>query len=134
MSRYQTEQRQKLLEVFKNSEHKSFSASDILKKCGNDDISISAIYRNLKIMESEGLICKVVDNKKSEALYHYVNPNSCVGIIHLKCEDCENTYHVNKHISNMIFELAKEDLRFTISDTSAFLYGKCDNCSQINTK
>ncbi len=131
MSKYQTEQRQKLLDLFKNSGHQSFSASDILNKFGNDDISISAIYRNLKTMENEGLICKVVDNKRPESLYHYINPKSCLGVIHLKCENCENTYHLNRHISDMIMNMAKDDLKFTVSNTSAFLYGKCDNCSQI---
>ncbi len=131
MSKYQTEQRQKILEAFKNNEHNSFSAQDILKKCGNDDISISAIYRNLKIMEEEGLICKVVDNKKSEALYHYVKPDVCFGVIHLKCETCEKTYHLNKHISNMLINIAKDELDFNVSESSAFLFGKCDNCSQI---
>ncbi len=133
MSKYQTEQRQKLLEVFKGSDNQSFSASDIIKKCENDDISVSAIYRNLKSMENDGLICKVMDNKRSEALYHYVNPDNCVGVIHLKCENCENTYHINKHISNMIMNLAKEDFKFSINSKTAFLYGICDNCSQIET-
>ncbi len=131
MSKYQTEQRGKLLELFKTSEHQSFSASDIFKKYANDDISISAIYRNLKTMENDGLICKIVDNKRGEALYHYVNPDKCLGVIHLKCEECENTYHLNKHISTMIMNIAKDDLKFSISNSSAFLYGKCDKCSQI---
>ncbi len=132
MSKYQTEQRQKLLDIFKNSTHQSFSAADILKICGGDDISISAIYRNLKIMEGEGLICKVIDNKRPEAFYHYVNPHSCVGVIHLKCESCENTYHLNKHVSTMIINIAKDEMGFSISNTAPFLYGKCENCSQIN--
>ncbi len=132
MSKYNTEQRQKMLELFKNSEHQSFSAGDILEKCGNDDISISAIYRNLKTMENEGLICKVIDNKRPEALYHYVNPQICHGIIHLKCENCQNTYHLNRHISAMLINLAEDEFKFSVNGSAAFLYGKCDNCSQIS--
>ncbi len=132
MSKYNTEQRQKLLQHFKNSGHQLFSAADLLKMFGSENISISAIYRNLKTMENEGLISRVIDNKRTEAMYQYVNPNSCVGIIHLKCENCENTYHINKHISNMIMGMAKDELNFTVSATSAFLYGKCENCSQIS--
>ncbi len=131
MNKYNTEQRQKLLEFFVNSEHQSFSAADILEKCSNYDISLSAIYRNLKLMEDEGIICKVVDNKKSEALYHYIKPLSCVGVIHLRCECCKNTYHINKHISNLIFNIAKDELNFSINSTTAFLQGKCESCSQI---
>ncbi len=132
MSKYQTEQRQKLLNFFKNSEQESFSVSDIQKNFDYEDISVSAIYRNLKTMENEGLICKVIDGKKAEALYHYVNPDICLGVIHLKCDSCDKTFHLNKHISSMVINYAKDELKFSINGLSAFLYGKCDNCSQNN--
>ncbi len=134
MSKYQTEQRQKLFELFKNSNHQSYSAFDILKKFDDDTISISAIYRNLKEMEKEGIICKLTEKGRSEAVYHYINPDSCVGIIHLKCENCESIYHLNRHISHMLLGMAKDDYNFSINNSGAFLYGKCENCSQIITK
>ncbi len=132
--KYQTEQRQKLLNLFKNNHHHSFSATDILSEFKDEDISISAIYRNLKDMEKEGLICKIAEKGRSEAVYHYVDPDSCVGIIHLKCESCDNIYHLNKHISNMLIGIANDEHNFSINHSGAFLYGKCENCSQINTK
>ncbi len=134
MSRYKTEQRQKLLEIFKNNGHQYLSASDIQKKCSNEDISLSAIYRNLKSMEQDGLISKVIDGQKSEAHYHFVDPDCCVGSIHLKCESCDRVYHLNRHISNMIFGFAKDELNFSINNVAAFLQGKCENCSQIHNK
>ncbi len=130
MSKYQTEQRQILLELFKSSEHKSFSAVDIFNELKNDDISISAIYRNLKEMESDKLICKVNQKGRSETLYHYVNPKSCIGVIHFKCENCENTYHLNKHISSMISNIAKDEFNFSLNSSGTFLYGKCPKCAQ----
>ncbi len=134
MSKYQTEQRQKLLKLFKMSDHQTLSARDILDKFNNEEISISAIYRNLKEMEKEGHICKVVEKGRSEALYQYVHPHSCVGIIHLKCENCDNTYHINRHISHMIINLANDDFNFTIKDTSAVLYGLCNTCVEQGNK
>ncbi len=120
-----------LLRLFKSGGHRSLSAADIFKECENEDISLSAIYRNLKTMEDEGLICKVAGNRKSEAYYHYVNPHSCVGVVHLKCECCENVFHLNTHVSNFIFNFVQDEMGFTINNKSAFLLGKCGNCSQI---
>ncbi len=134
MSKYETEQRNMLLELFKNSDHQSLSANDILKHFTDEKISISAIYRNLKQMEHDGLICKVNTKGRSEALYHYVNPHSCVGIIHLICQNCENTYHVNRHVSAMIFNMASDEFNFSITSTGTFLYGLCNRCQTTNNK
>ncbi len=131
MSRYQTEQRNKLLDLFKNNGHQSFSAYDILDLFDNEEISLSAIYRNLKSMEKDGVICKVSDGKTTGTHYHYVNPHSCVGVIHLKCDSCDNTYHLDRNISALIFNYAKDENNFKINNASAFLYGKCEICSQI---
>ncbi len=131
MSKYRTEQREKLLALFKDSAHRSYSASDILNEFGEDVISISAIYRNLKKMEEDGLICKLAGKGRAEAAYHYVDPCECVGIVHLKCEHCDKTYHINRHISNMLIGMAKDDFNFSINHSGAFLYGKCEHCSQI---
>ncbi len=129
MSKYKTEQRQKLLELFKKSDHQTFSARDILSQFHSEEISISAIYRNLKEMEKQGLICKVNEKGRAEALYQYVHPQSCVGIIHLKCDNCGNTYHINRHVSNMVLNMASDELNFKINNSAAFLYGLCGNCS-----
>ncbi len=128
MNKYQTDQRQKLLQLFQNSGHDYFSALDIFNSLNSEDISMSAIYRNIKDMENEGVICKVNEKGRQEALYHYVNPESCLGVVHLKCEKCKNTYHLNRHISNMITCIAKDVFNFSLNNAGAFLYGVCDKC------
>ena len=132
MIKYQTEQRKILLDLFQQDNHKTYSAHDILLELPDAGISLSAIYRNLKALEKEGVICKSNDPKQTEARYHYISSQDCVGIIHLKCEVCDKTYHLNRHVSNMIFELAKDDINFSLNKSGAFLYGKCDNCLQID--
>ncbi len=134
MIKYATEQRKILLSLFEKNKHETFSANDILSEIPDAGISLSAIYRNLKAMENEGIICKSNDPKQSEAHYHYINPEGCVGIIHLKCEVCNKIYHLNSSISNMIFDFSKEEIGFSLNKSGAFLYGICNNCSQINSK
>ena len=132
MIKYQTEQRKILLSLFEKDNHKSYSVNEIVSAISDAGISPSAIYRNLKYLEKDGIICKINDPKQSEARYHYLSPHDCVGVIHLKCEVCDEIYHLNRHVSDMIFALAKDDVNFFLNKSGAFLYGKCGNCSQID--
>lgn len=130
MSKYQTEQRKKLLSLFQNSPHQSFSAQEICAHLIEDNISISAIYRNLSDMVEDGTLCKVSEKNRAATLYQYIDPIHCDGIIHFKCLTCDNTFHLKRAISQMVIALAEEDYSFKVNGSSAFLYGQCDNCSQ----
>ncbi len=131
MVKYQTEQRKILVDFFKESNHRALSAQDIHRELASTNISVSAIYRNLADMEKQNIVCRISEENRTGALYQYVDPNCCIGVIHLKCQSCQATFHLNKHISQMVIELARESHNFSINSFAAFLYGKCDNCSQI---
>ncbi len=133
MKHYQTEQRQKILRLFETSAHDAFSAYEIFEKLDSPDISMSSIYRNLKDMETRGILHKVIEKGRREALYQYVNPQTCEGIIHLKCKDCQNTYHLDDEISRTVTSKAQYDFGFSLSASAAFLYGQCKECSQSNS-
>ncbi len=130
MIKYQTEQRKILLDLLEESGHRTFCVNDIHRELAYTNISISAIYRNLAELEKQGLVCKVNDKKRNGAFYQYVDPNSCKGVIHLKCQECQATFHLNRHVSQMIIGLASDEHNFFVDNSSAVLYGKCDNCSQ----
>lgn len=130
MSKYQTEQRKKLISLFESNPHQSYSVQDIHAFLGEDDISISAIYRNISEMLKQGILIKIRDKNCSGTLYQYVNSVHCEGIIHFKCESCDNTFHLSKSISQMLVNLAEEDYSFILNSSSTFLYGECANCSQ----
>lgn len=131
MNKYKTEQRKLLISFFEKNIHRTFSAKDLAKALSDKDISISSIYRNLSEMEKEGLLCKSNEKNGSATLYQYLDPKQCLGIIHLKCQFCDATFHLSKHISSLLFAVAKEDFAFQINEPTALLYGKCDSCSQI---
>lgn len=131
MLKYKTGQRKQILAFFKKNVHKSFTAHDIRKALSRDSVSLSAIYRNLNDMEREGLVCKIKEESRLATLYQYNDPEECAGIIHLKCQSCDATFHLSRAISQMLSAFAKEDLAFEINNSNTFLYGKCKNCSQI---
>lgn len=94
------------------------------------DISKSAVYRNVAEMEKEGLLCRISEKNRQETLYQYVDPEHCCDIVHLKCETCNNTFHMNKHVSRLIFNMAMDDYNFKVNAKTALLYGECATCSQ----
>ncbi len=126
--KYQTEQRKRMLVLFENSNHHSLSAQEIAEMLKDENVSMSAIYRNLADMEKSGLICKVSEKNRAGALYQYVNPHSCRGIIHLKCESCDQTYHLDKCVSDMIFAMAENNFSFHLSSSMPILFGQCQKC------
>ncbi len=134
MKKYRTKQRDKLIEYFERDVHRSVSAQDIYRELNEEEqgelISLSAIYRNLAEMEKEQLLCKVSKNGETRALYQYVHPTGCCGVIHLKCEECEETLHLDKSVSQMIFSMAQNQFQFFLNGSSAYLYGKCSLCTQ----
>ncbi len=130
MSKYHTEQRRILINFFKDSNHRTLTAQEIHDELVENNISMSAIYRNLAELENQGLICKVAEKGCSSALYQYIDPDECVGVIHLKCMNCKATFHMNRHISQMVIGIADDDYNFRVKDTAAILYGECDTCSQ----
>ncbi len=130
MSKYKTEQRKKLITLFENSPHRTLSAQDIASSFDEQEVSISAIYRNLSEMVAEGLLCKVSGQNRSGSLYQYVDPEHCAGVVHFKCECCDATFHLDRNISQMIINIAKDHHGFSVNGSAAFLYGKCANCSQ----
>ncbi len=131
MSKYQTEQRKILIHFFENSKHGTFSAQDINDALAEHGIRMSAIYRNLSEKEKERMQCKVSEKNRPGSLYQYIDPLHCVGIIHLKCQSCETTLHLGRHVSNLVFGMAKDDFSFTMNASAAVLYGQCQQCSTL---
>ncbi len=131
ISQYSTDGRKRLLMFFKENIHGSFSARQIHKLLGNNEISISSIYRNLVSMERDGILCRVKSPTSREALYQYIDPENCVGIIHLICDRCSATQHLNRHLSDLITNMALDNFGFSVNKQKAVIYGLCSNCSQI---
>ncbi|MFI3243623.1 MAG: transcriptional repressor [Akkermansia sp.] len=126
--KYQTKQRKSILDLFELSGHRALSAQDVAASLGDDSISISSIYRNLAEMEKTGLLCRVSEKNRGAALYQYVNPQSCSGIIHLKCQDCQETYHLDCCVSDMVFAMAEKNFHFQVNHSTPFLLGLCERC------
>ncbi len=56
MAKYLTRQRKRLLEYLSEHTDEQMSARQIADALATDEISVSAVYRNLSALEEEGLL------------------------------------------------------------------------------
>ena len=119
---YMTEQRKKLFEFFKSHPDMTISARDLAAQLVAEEhakISVSAVYRNLAMLEREGLILRSPGKNNRENVYRYVSLGACEDKLHITCLKCGRTTHMTQKISD---KLLKDVLRGDKFD------GVCKDC------
>ncbi|MBR5507043.1 MAG: transcriptional repressor [Clostridia bacterium] len=126
---YNTKQRASLLNIFKESPQKCFSAKEIIRM---PDVNLgeATVYRTLSKFEKEGLIKKYIGTDSDGALYQYSENNSeCQHHFHLKCTDCGVLIHMDCHLMDSFKNHIKEEHKFSVDSGKTTLYGLCDKCT-----
>ena len=130
MSVYTTKQRTLLLELLRSHADETLSAEEIAKMLGSEGVSISAIYRNLAALESEGKLQRVNKGGSRRVYYRYKAADHCKEHIHLSCSKCGKTFHMNLPATNSLIDNVKKDSDFEIDRTETVLYGVCGSCKK----
>ena len=79
MAKYLTRQRKRLLEYLSEHTDEQISARQIAEDLAADQISISAVYRNISALEEEGLLKRSVREGTREVFYQYI----ALSLIHI---------------------------------------------------
>ena len=104
---YMTEQRKKLFEFFQSHPDMTISARDLAAQLVAEEhakISVSAVYRNLAMLEREGLI------------------------LHITCLKCGRTTHMTQKISDKLLRDVLRGDKFDIDLSKTTVYGVCKDC------
>ena len=72
MAKYLTRQRKRLLKYLSEHTDEQISARQIAEDLAADQISISAVYRNISALEEEGLLKRSVREGTREVFYQYI--------------------------------------------------------------
>ena len=131
---YKTEQRKVLIDFFEHNKDKVFSASEIVDALKKDDISLSAVYRNLKDLENDGKVKKLAKAQSRVVYYQYVDCASCKGHMHLSCTNCGNIVHLPEQESEVLEKTILKNSHFNIDKSSTILYGVCEKCNKKKEK
>lgn len=90
-----TKQRKILLDFLSAHTDESFSAKQIAAELADQNISISAVYRNLAELEADKKIQRITKGRWREVFYQYIDDDECKQCLHLSCKRCGKTYHLN---------------------------------------
>ena len=124
---YMTEQRKKLFEFFKSHPDMTISARDLAAQLVAK-ISVSAVYRNLAMLEREGLILRSPGKNNRENVYRYVSSETCDDKLHITCLKCGRTTHMTQKISDKLLRDVLRGDKFDIDLSKTTVYGVCKDC------
>lgn len=128
MKKYDTRQRDYLISFLNQHPDQLLSARQIARELCAQQISLSAVYRNLSQLEAEGLIRKSVKAGSRESYYQYVGAEDCHSHLHLSCTRCGKTFHMDAERTAQLTRAMSELDGFDLDILKTVLYGICQNC------
>ena len=129
MSKYSTVQRKVLTDFLKSNHDRLFTVKQISDALTDRGISMSAVYRNLNELESEGLVSRSAFEGSREMYYQYIDPEHCENRIHLTCTECGKTLHLCDGAARALNEAVRSE-GFCLSPSKSTIYGICEKCGR----
>lgn len=117
-----------LLEYMGERADEIFSAQEIAAALGEQDISLSAVYRNLAELEAGGRVRRVSKGSARGFFYQYVGAAACRGCLHLTCKRCGRTYHMDEQGAARLLSVVNQAEGFAVDKADTVLYGVCELC------
>ena len=130
MAKYMTKQRKILLDYFSRHTHEALSVKQIANALGEDQISASAVYRNLAALEEDGLLKRISKPGSHEAYFQYTDDSECVEKLHLSCKRCGKMFHMNTSGAEMLIRTIAKNEGFSVDRSETVLYGLCEACQR----
>lgn len=129
MPKYMTKQRKLLTDYLSRHTDENLSAGQIAEAL-SDEISKSAVYRNLSDMEAEGKLHRVASGGSREVIYRYSGAGTCSDQLHLSCKKCGKTVHMEKQLADALVDRVALTESFTIDKGETVIYGVCAACKK----
>ena len=140
LGKYNTKQRQMILDCFLARSEEHLTADLIIKILNESGAKIgrATVYRNLDLLFKDGTIRRYSQSDGSPACYQLIDSDkNCHEHFHLLCDSCGEVTHLDcGHIHNLTSHISDEH-NFMIDDSKTVLYGtckKCQHCDASNNK
>lgn len=130
MAGYHTKQRALLLNFLSSHAEGPLSAAEIVKALSEENISASAVYRNLAQLEGSGEVRRVNKGGIREAYFQYLPPENCKKHLHLSCKSCGRTYHMGLQNTDILIKNIQTEEEFEVDRSDTILYGTCKECRE----
>lgn len=129
--RYNTKQRELILECLSDSNGRHITAEDILEylKMNDTPVGKSTVYRYLDALTEQNIIRKYTIEDGIGACYQYIGHHSgCQEHYHLKCSSCGKLFHVSCEFMDEINSHIRKEHNFKIDNSKTVFYGICEEC------
>lgn len=126
MSRYNTEQKRKILDIFELYKDKSFTGDEISSLLPT--VGKSTVYRVLLEMDEEGILSSYEISKKR---YFYLHPESCSSHLHIFCPSCGRIKHISNEAARRIRDILKEEMGVEADDIRMTMFLECGNHEEV---
>ena len=130
MAKYLTRQRKQLLAYLSEHTDEQMTARHIADALAAENVSISAVYRNLSALEEDGLLKRSAREGTREVFYQYIDSEECKDSLHLSCRICGKSIHLGEPEAKQLIRSTLESTGFQIDKTETILYGVCADCKK----
>lgn len=130
MAKYVTRQRKTLLSYLSRHADELLSVQKIADALASEDVSRSAVYRNVAELEAEGALRRDLGGDAREVYYRYVGAESCKGSLHLSCKQCGRTFHMDSGGAEALTKMVERSEGFALDKSDTVLYGVCAACKK----
>lgn len=127
---YATKQRKALLQYLEQHPDELLTAHEIAAALQSENISLSAVYRNLAQLETEEKVHRSVKSGTRESYYQYVAAKSCRGALHMSCVKCGKTFHMESVNAALLAKHLQQQENFDLDIADTVLYGTCADCKK----
>ena len=134
MAKYVTKQRRQLLEYLSRHTDEQMTARQIADALTQENISLSAVYRNLSDLEEDGLLKRSIREGTRDVFYQYIAAEECKGSLHLSCRVCGKSIHLGEKEAEQLLDSTLESTGFQIDKSETILYGVCGDCRKHKTQ
>ncbi len=130
--KYNTKQKQILIEYLNANKNRHLSIAEIAKGIGDSGIGKSTVYRRITELCEEGVVRRFRGKDGKSVVYQYMeNDKNCNSHFHLKCTRCGALQHLNCESMDKINNHIKEHHGFMVDIGTTVLYGLCSSCSGV---
>lgn len=134
---YNTKGRQMILDLVRSSEDEHITASTVLKKLSENNITVgtATVYRQLERLADEGLLRKYFIDGVPAACFEYVERHDdCETHIHFRCEECGELCCIDCDEMKAIEKHFDSEHGISIDPVKTVIYGKCKACREKAAK
>lgn len=128
MRAYRTRQRQVLAEWLQRRVDRAFSAREAAEELTGAGVSLSAVYRNLAVLEKEGQLRRVGAGADGSARYEFSDRERCGAHLHLSCGRCGRTFHVDEQTTGAVCRAVAAAAGFVVDELGTSIQGICADC------